>query len=114
MAPSQYTRIVLQERPKGDITPKTFRTEVVPFDLKPQEKQVLVKILYLSVDPTQRMWLNDARNYMEPVKIGDVMRSNGMGIVVEAGPGSRFKEGDIIEGLTGHYHVSAMYICGED
>ena len=101
MAPSTYTRVVLVERPKGDITPNTFKTEVVPFDLRPQEKQVLVKAIYLSLDPTMRMWLNDARNYMEPVKIGDVMRGSGIGIIVEAGPSSRFKAGDVVDGLIG-------------
>lgn len=103
MAPSTYTQVVLVERPKGDITPQTFRTEVLPFDLKPQEKQVLVKTIYLSLDPTMRMWLNNSRNYMEPVKIGDVMRGSGIGVVVEAGSGSRFKVGDVVNGLIGSW-----------
>jgi NADPH-dependent curcumin reductase CurA len=101
MAPSQYTRIVLAERPKGNITPQTFRKEVVPFNLKPQAKQIIVKTLYLSMDPTQRMWLNDSRNYMDPVKVGDIMRGSGLGVVLEAGPGSRFKAGNIVDGLIG-------------
>ena len=105
MAPSTYTRVVLVERPKGDLTPQTFRTEAVPFDLTPQAKQVLVKTIYLSLDPTMRMWLNDSRNYMEPVKIGDVMRGSGIGVVTEAGPGSRFKAGDIVDGLIGSVYT---------
>lgn len=101
MAPATYTRIIFQERPTGDLTPHTFRVEKVPFDLKPGENEVLVKTLYLSLDPTQRMWLNPGRNYMEPVKVGDVMRGTGLGVVVEAGPGSRLKVGDIVDGMLG-------------
>ncbi|EKM58340.1 uncharacterized protein PHACADRAFT_252595 [Phanerochaete carnosa HHB-10118-sp] len=101
MAPSTYTRITLQERPTGDITPKTFRVEKVPFDLKPKQNEVLVKTLYLSLDPAQRTWINTSGGYMEPVKIGDVMRSGGLGVVVEAGPGSQLKVGDIVDGFLG-------------
>lgn len=112
MAPKTYTRIALAERPKGEIDAKTFRKEVVPLDLKPQAKQVLVKTLYLSLDPTMRTWINDARGYMEPVKIGDVMRGGGLGVVVEAGPDSRFKPGDIVDGLLGYYIcITILAVC---
>ena len=110
MKPTTYTRIVLAERPKGDLTPQTFRTEVVTFDLKPQAKQVLVKTIYLSLDPTMRTWLNDSRNYMEPVKIGDVMRGSGIGVVVEAGPGSRFKIGETVNGLIGRCSIRSLLV----
>ena len=109
MLPPHYTQIVLAERPEGDITPRTFRKEVVPCDLKPGEKQILVKTIYLSLDPTQRTWIKDARNYMEPVKIGEVMRGSGIGVVLEAGPGSRFKAGDMVDGLIGH--SSLCLVC---
>ncbi|GJE88685.1 NADP-dependent oxidoreductase [Phanerochaete sordida] len=101
MPPATYTRIIFQERPTGELTPRTFRVERVPFDLRPAAEEVLVKTLYLSLDPTQRMWLNPGRNYMEPVQVGDVMRGTGLGVVVDAGPGSRHKVGDIVDGMLG-------------
>ena len=103
MPPTTYTQVVLQERPKALIDDNTFRTEKVPFDLKPGPKQVLVQVLYLSLDPTQRGWINDQRGYMEPVAIGAVMRSSGIGVVIQAGEGSRHKVGGFVTGLVGTY-----------
>ena len=102
MAPSQYTRIVLNERPKGNIDSNTFRKEVVPFDLAPKA-HILVKIIYLSLDPAMRGWINDTRSYMAPVQIGETMRAGGLGVVVKVGEGSKFKEGDWVYGMTGGF-----------
>ncbi|CDO70644.1 hypothetical protein BN946_scf184756.g10 [Trametes cinnabarina] len=101
MAPSQYMRITLAERPKTTITSSTFKREVVPFDLNPGPSEILVKARYVSIDPAMRGWLNDARSYVPPVKIGEVMRAGGIAEVVEAGPGSAFKKGDIVFGSFG-------------
>jgi NADPH-dependent curcumin reductase CurA len=103
MAPKTYTRIVLQERPVGDIVPTTFCKEVVPFDLKPEDVQVLVKVNWLSLDPAMRGWLRDRRSYLPPVKIGEVMRAIGLGTVMDTGKGSRFRKGDIVQGSFGEY-----------
>lgn len=73
--PSQYKRIVLNERPVGDIEPNTFRTEVPSFDLKPGSGEALVKVTWLSLDPAMRGYLRDARSYLPPVKIGEVSKA---------------------------------------
>ncbi|OJT07445.1 hypothetical protein TRAPUB_1688 [Trametes pubescens] len=101
MAPTQYTKITLAERPKEGITDTTFKREVVPFDLKPGQGQILVKALYASIDPAMRGWLNDARSYLPPVKIGEVMRALVLAEVIETGPGSKFTKGDIVSGVFG-------------
>ena len=102
MAPTQYTRIVLAERPKDAIIPsKTFRKEVVPYKLAPGEKEVVVQVEYLSLDPAMRGWLNDTRSYLPPVQIGEVMRAQGLGKVIEVGKGSSFNVGDIVRVLFG-------------
>ena len=101
MAPSEYTQITLAERPEAEITPTTFKREVVPFTLKPGPKQILVKLRYVSIDPAMRGWLRDVRSYLPPVQIGEVMRAGGLAEVVEAGPESAFKVGDIVEGTWG-------------
>lgn len=69
--------VVLAERPKGDVQPgKTFKTQsrkkLSEDDLK--DGQALVEIIYLSLDPAMRGWLNDTRSYVPPVPIGGVMR----------------------------------------
>ncbi|KAI0649071.1 alcohol dehydrogenase [Trametes meyenii] len=101
MPPSQYTKLTLAERPTAGITPSTFKREVVPFDLKPSANQILVKSLYVSLDPAMRGWLDDKRSYIRPVQIGEVMRAGAIGQVVDAGPGSKFKPGDIVSGIFG-------------
>jgi NADPH-dependent curcumin reductase CurA len=100
---STFTRIVLQERPKGDIIPdRTFKQLQVSLnELKPKEKEVLVKVNYISLDPAMRGWLDDRRSYVPPVKIGETMRASVIGTVVEAGSGSRFSKGDIVTGTLG-------------
>ena len=102
MAPTHYTKITLAERPKEDITPTTFNRELAPLsELKPGPSQILVKLHYLSLDPAMRGWLRDQRSYIKPVQIGEVMRGQALAEVVEAGAGSKFKKGDIVDGMFG-------------
>ncbi|TFY57353.1 hypothetical protein EVJ58_g7065 [Rhodofomes roseus] len=101
MPPSHSTRVVLAERPTAQVTPSTFRREVVPFDFKAGPGEVVVKVEYVSIDPAMRGWLNDRRSYVEPVKIGEVMRALGLGEVVQAGEGSGLVPGDRVTGTLG-------------
>jgi NADPH-dependent curcumin reductase CurA len=65
-----------------------------------EDGEVLVRNLYISLDPTNRGWVNDVETYLPPVGIGEVMRSIGIGEVIESrNPG--FKEGDIVLGMFG-------------
>lgn len=91
---------VLRKRPVGDIAPDDLELITVPLpDLK--EGEVLVRTLYLSLDPTNRIWMSDQKQYMPPVEIGDVMRGGSIGVVEE----SRFDglaAGDVVNtGLGG-------------
>ena len=104
MAPSQYTKITLAERPEAEILSSTFKRQVVPFNLKPGPSQILVKNHYVSIDPAMRGWLRDTRSYVPPVQIGEVMRAGAIAEVVEVGPGSKFKKGDFVEGTFGASH----------
>src|SRR5277367_1470886 len=101
MLPTNYTRIVLNERPEADILPTTFRTEIIPFNLRPSNGQVLVQVTWISLDPAMRGYLRDVRSYLPPVQIGEVMRAQGLGIVLEAGGGSTFKPRDLVRGNWG-------------
>jgi NADPH-dependent curcumin reductase len=64
------------------------------------EGQVQVEVQYISLDPAMRGWLNDARSYVPPVGIGEVMRAGGAGRVV-ASNDSRYSEGDQVVGMLG-------------
>lgn len=101
MLPKRYTRIVLAERPETNITSTTFRKETVAFDLKPGPGEALVRVDWLSLDPAMRGWINDRATYVEPVRIGSVMRAMGLGTVIEAGEGCELRPGDIVTGLPG-------------
>ena len=65
-----------------------------------EEGQILIKVLYLSFDPTQRGWLNDVKSYVPPVQIGEVMRAGSVGQVIETRD-SNFSNGDIVQGTFG-------------
>ena len=66
--PSSYKRVFLSERPQTDITPTTFKTEVVSTP-QPADGEVLVRVDSVSLDPAMRGWLNDTRSYIPPVKV---------------------------------------------
>jgi NADPH-dependent curcumin reductase CurA len=66
----------------------------------PGDGEAVVKVLYLSLDPAMRGWMNDARSYVPPVGIGEVMRAIGVGEVV-ASNDSELSEGDKVTGLFG-------------
>jgi len=73
----------------------------------PGPGEVLVKVLYLSLDPAMRGWMNEGKSYIEPVKIGDVMRAFGAGrVIASQNPG--FAVGEHVTGVFGiqEYSIS--------
>jgi NADPH-dependent curcumin reductase CurA len=62
--------------------------------------EILVKVLYLSLDPAMRGWMNEGKSYIPPVGIGEVMRAGGIGRVV-ASKSPKFAVGDVVSGGTG-------------
>ncbi|MBK9180400.1 MAG: NADP-dependent oxidoreductase [Acidimicrobiales bacterium] len=92
-------QLVLARRPIGAVQDDDFelRTGPVP---EPGPGQFLVRVLWLSFDPTQRGWLNDVPSYVPPVQIGEVMRAGAVGQVVAShNPG--FAVGDYVQGTFG-------------
>ena len=88
----------LAARPQGLIKESDFNwvEQTVP-DM--QDGQFLVRNLYLSLDPTMRMWATKD-TYLPAVKIGEVMRGGTIGVVEES-HNPKFKEGDHVTGLLG-------------
>ena len=89
----------LAKRPVGlvDDDTLTLSEEAVP---ELQDGQFRLRIRYISLDPTNRVWMNDADSYLPAVKIGAVMRGGGIGVIEESKhPG--FAVGDHVSGLLG-------------
>ena len=66
----------------------------------PKEGEFLIQLLYISLDPAMRGWINEGRSYVPPVGIGEVMRALGVGIVT-ASRNPRFAVGDHVSGSFG-------------
>jgi hypothetical protein len=81
MAQPTYRRIVLAARPEGEPTPDHFRLETAPVP-EPGPGQVLIRILWLSLDPYMRGRMSAAKSYAKPVEIGAVMEGATVGEVV--------------------------------
>ena len=62
--------------------------------------EILVKALYLSLDPAMRGWMNEGKSYIRPVAIGEVMRAGGIGVVLES-KSPLFAAGDHVAGGIG-------------
>ena len=92
---------VLRQRPKGLIQPGDLELVEAPVPAL-NESQVLVRTVYLSLDPTNRTWMNDAEGYLPPVGLGEVMRGLTLGVVEES-RSDRFKAGDVVTPLSGTY-----------
>lgn len=89
----------LVARPEGRFKPEDFKLtdEPVP-DLA--DGQVLVRQIYLSLDPTSRGWANATATYLPSVALGSVMRGVGLGVVEDSrDPG--LQRGDFVQGLLG-------------
>ncbi|WP_397417318.1 NADP-dependent oxidoreductase [Phenylobacterium sp.] len=105
-------RWVLQRRPVGDIQAGDLKLVEEPIrDLA--DGEVLVRTLYLSLDPTNRIWMSDQDQYMPPVQIGDTMRGGSLG-VVERSRSDRFKQGDVVNtglgGWSSHVIANGMML----
>ena len=87
-------RILLASRPVGKPTPDNFRLDSAPLE-EPAEGQVLLKILYLSLDPYMRGRMNAGKSYAKPVEIGDVMEGGTVGRVIQSRHAD-FVEGDVV------------------
>lgn len=89
----------LAARPVGMVKDSDWEQASAP--LAPlNEGEIRVKVLYLSLDPAMRGWMNEGKSYIRPVAIGEVMRAGGVGVVV-ASTSPRFAVGDHVAGGTG-------------
>jgi NADPH-dependent curcumin reductase CurA len=76
-------RWVLASRPTGPVSEANFRLEEAPVP-RPAEGEVLVRNLWLSLDPYMRGRMSDAKSYVKGVEIGELMVGQTVGEVLES------------------------------
>jgi NADPH-dependent curcumin reductase CurA len=90
----------LAKRPVGLPDASTWTLEVNPIP-EPAEGEVLIQQHYISLDPAMRGWMNDAKSYIPPVVLGDVMRAGSIGQVIAVNGNPTFAVGDYVSGNGG-------------
>jgi NADPH:quinone reductase len=91
--------VTLASRPTGVPDESNFELVEQPVP-EPGPGEVLVRVLWTSVDPYQRGRMSEARSYAKPVQVGEVMTAQGVGEVVESSD-PRFEPGDLVVGQLG-------------
>lgn len=73
-------RFLLVRRPQGEPAPEDFNLveEAIP---EPPEGGLVVRNHFISMDPAQRGWMDDAPSYMPPIPLGDPVRATTVGVV---------------------------------
>jgi NADPH-dependent curcumin reductase CurA len=99
-------QVRLKSRPSGIPQAEHFEIVTAPAP-EPAEGEVLVRSIYLSVDPAMRGWVNAAAGYAEPVPIGAVMRAGAVGRVEESRHPD-FQPGDWVAGMFGWQDYVAL------
>ncbi len=101
---------VLRRRPQGLIQDGDLELVEAPL-ADVGEGQIKVRTVYLSLDPTNRTWMNDVQGYLPPVGLGDVMRGLTLGVVEES-RSDRFAVGDVVTTAAGGWADRAVIDAG--
>ena len=99
MSERMVRQIILASRPKGPPTPENFRLEEVAMPTMPPGG-LLLRALYLSLDPYMRGRMDDRKSYAKPVGIGEVMTGESVCEVI-ASDRAGYAAGDIVLAPTG-------------
>ena len=93
-------KLLFKKRPHGLPDENTWElTEEKLPDLL--EGEILIEHEYISLDPAMRGWMNEARSYIKPIEIGEVMRAGSVGKVIQKSGKTKFKIGDHVSGWGG-------------
>ena len=93
-------KLLFKKRPYGLPDENTWElTEEKLPDLL--EGEILIEHEYISLDPAMRGWMNEARSYIKPIEIGEVMRAGSVGKVIQKSGKTKFKIGDHVSGWGG-------------
>ncbi len=99
MKNNRNRQVILKSRPV-DI-PQADDFEIIESDVPDLlDGQILIQNVFLSIEPAMRGWVSTVANYLEPVRIGEVMRSFAAGEVLQSAHPD-FKPGDKVMGMFG-------------
>ncbi|WP_430708784.1 NADP-dependent oxidoreductase [Paenalkalicoccus suaedae] len=98
--------IQLGRRPKGTPTYEDFNFVEAPIG-SPDKGEVLVRTVYISVDPYLRGRMNEGKSYIPPFEVGEVI-SSAVIAQVEKSNSDRFSEGDVVIGSLGWQEYSVV------
>ena len=104
--PDRNGQVLLTSRPGGVPQASDFTLSEGPVP-EPGEGEILVRNLYLSVDPAQRGWASAEANYSAPVPLGGPMRALAVGVVVQS-LAEGFAEGEYLYGFFGWQDYAAV------
>ena len=96
---NQNRTLRLKSRPQGMAAHDNFTIQDEPA-APLREGQIEIDVKFISLDPAMRGWMNDARSYVPPVGLGEIMRAYAAGYVI-ASKHANFKAGDAVMGLFG-------------
>jgi hypothetical protein len=96
---SEMQRVVLASRPKGVPTPDNFRLETAELP-EPGPGEMLLRTIWLSLDPYMRGRMDDVKSYADPVPLGGTMEGACVAEVMMSNIPA-FKPGDIVMGGLG-------------
>ncbi|KPL60537.1 NADP-dependent oxidoreductase [Rossellomorea vietnamensis] len=97
MLPETQKQIQLVSRPEGMPVKEDFLYKDVEVP-KPSKGEVLVKTLYLSVDPYMRGRMSDAKSYVAPFQLNEALSGGVVGEIVES-QSEHFQKGDFVVGM---------------
>lgn len=99
-------QILLKKRPVGVPRASDFERATVPLP-RPAPDEVLLKNLYLSIDPAIRGWMSEARSYLPPIAIGAPVRSGTLSQIIES-TSERWPRGQIVQAMASWESYSAV------
>jgi len=108
---STLQRIVLAARPQGEPKPGDFRLESLPLPA-PGDGEILLRVLYLSLDPYMRGRMTDRKSYVPPLQLGELMDGGTVAQVVQSNDAD-YRPGEIVLSHSGwqtHAVVTAREI----
>ncbi|UXH42462.1 NADP-dependent oxidoreductase [Rossellomorea vietnamensis] len=97
MLPEKQQQIQLVSRPEGMPVKEDFLYKEIDVP-QPSNGEVLVKTIYLSVDPYMRGRMSDAKSYVEPFKLNEALAGGVVGEIVES-KSAHFQKGDFVVGM---------------
>lgn len=102
-------RVIFAKRPEAEPDDSCFRIEEVDVP-ELHANQILIKVLWLSLDPYMRGRMRDIKSYAAPMEVGDVMIGESAGVVVKSSS-AKFAVGDYV---TAHCGWQTMIVTNDD